>query len=291
MKHAYLILAHTEFEILKFLIASLDDARNHIFIHFDKKVDELPSLDVKNARLTYLTNRIDVRWGDVSVVEAELALFCEAYEFGEFYYYHLLSGVDMPLKSQDYIHEFFKKNNGKEFIGYYQGNIDNEIIRKVKKVHLFPKDFRYDGTLFSLVKKCIRAVFVKLQYLLSISRNESTNFKKGTQWVSITPKMIELIIKNKHEILDIYKNTYCSDEIFIQTLCWNSALRSNIYNIEDEAIGCMRMISWKNGDMQEWKIEDYNLLMSSELLFARKFCEEDVILVRNIFQYLMRKDG
>jgi len=283
MKHAYLILAHTEFEILKFLIASLDDARNHIFIHFDKKVVELPELQIKYARLTYLTNRIDVRWGDKSVVEAELALFDAAYKIGEFNYYHLLSGVDMPLKSQDYIHEFFKKNNGKEFIGYFQGNVENEITRKVKKVHLFSKDFRSNGTLLSLVKKITRAVFVRLQYLFSISRYESTNFKKGTQWVSITPNLVELVLKNKSKLLHLYKNSFCSDEIFLQTLCWNSSLKENIYNVNDEAYGCMRMISWKDGEMLTWTNQDYNILIESNFLFARKFTNQHIKVVKRIF--------
>ena len=36
MKHAFLILAHTEFALLQRLVNCLDDGRNDIFIHFDK---------------------------------------------------------------------------------------------------------------------------------------------------------------------------------------------------------------------------------------------------------------
>ena len=39
MKHAYLIIAHNEFEILKRLIQALDDERNDIYIHFDRKLN------------------------------------------------------------------------------------------------------------------------------------------------------------------------------------------------------------------------------------------------------------
>ena len=51
MKHAYLILAHNEFEVLNRLIESLDDVRNDIYIHFDAKVKELPTLAVKFSKL------------------------------------------------------------------------------------------------------------------------------------------------------------------------------------------------------------------------------------------------
>ena len=42
MKHAYLILAHHEYPILDRLIQAIDDARNTIFIHFDKKLKNFP---------------------------------------------------------------------------------------------------------------------------------------------------------------------------------------------------------------------------------------------------------
>ena len=42
MKHAYLILVHNDFEILGQLIRAIDDERNDIYIHFDRKVAHCP---------------------------------------------------------------------------------------------------------------------------------------------------------------------------------------------------------------------------------------------------------
>ncbi len=61
--------------------------------------------------------KVDVGWGEDSQIECEMFLFNEAYKKGPFDYYHLLSGVDLPLKSNDYIHDFFDQNKGKEFVG------------------------------------------------------------------------------------------------------------------------------------------------------------------------------
>lgn len=36
-KHAFLIMAHNEYDILNKLLLLLDDERNDIFIHYDKK--------------------------------------------------------------------------------------------------------------------------------------------------------------------------------------------------------------------------------------------------------------
>lgn len=57
-KHAYLIIAHNDFEILENLIILLDDMRNDIYIHIDVKVKKFDfeyfrSL-VKNLESRYL---------------------------------------------------------------------------------------------------------------------------------------------------------------------------------------------------------------------------------------------
>ncbi len=50
MKHAYLILAHGSYALLQRLVSAIDDERNDIFIHIDRKQKELPRLQVKYSR-------------------------------------------------------------------------------------------------------------------------------------------------------------------------------------------------------------------------------------------------
>ncbi|MDR0542771.1 MAG: beta-1,6-N-acetylglucosaminyltransferase [Dysgonamonadaceae bacterium] len=286
MKHACLILAHNEFEVLERLIRALDDVRNDIYIHFDRKLKEYPAFQTRHAGLYVLTERIDVRWGDVSVVEAEYALFEAAYRQIGYDYYHLLSGVDMPLKSPDYIHDFFDKHKGKEFIGYYQGNIDAQIERKVQRYHLFPKHFRETKGWKALGRKCLRSAFLRLQILLGIKRNRNVLFKKGTQWISITGDFVEYLLARKKQVLDTCRHTFCSDEIFVQTVCWSSPFRDRIYDPHDEGHGCMRMINWKDNRLKEWEEKDYGILMQSDALFARKFSGKHIEVVNRILNQI-----
>ncbi|AJW64742.1 Core-2/I-Branching enzyme [Elizabethkingia miricola] len=287
MKHAYLILAHNEFPVLKCLIKALDNPENDIYIHFDKKVKELPEIKTWYSDLYILKSRTDVSWGDVSVVEAEYALFEEASANRTYIYYHLLSGVDMPLKSQAEIHDFFLKNKGKEFIGYSQYNYNDEVDRKANRYHLFPKKFRNTGAFSDTVKKMIRFVYMKFQYVAGIRRNMQVNFRKGTQWVSLTDDFVKYMISKKNEVLKIYQNTFCSDEIFIQTICWNSAFRNEIFNYNNEAKGCLRMIGWKNGVLHDWENKDYDKLIQSEYLFARKFNSQNMEVVKQILNHII----
>lgn len=291
MKHAYLILAHNQFAILHKLIEALDDARNDIYIHIDKKVQQLPQLAAKHARLCILSKRIEVFWGDVSIVEAELLLFATAREHGNYAYYHLLSGVDMPLKSQDEIHQFFADHSGKQFIGFSPGNQNKKISRKVQRYHLFPKKFRSVGGIEAFFIRFIRFLALETQIVFGIKRSRDTLFKKGTQWVSVTQDFVDYIVHLQKLILKQYQNTFCADEIFIQTLCWNSAFRDAVFDYQSEGRSAQRIIRWIDNILVDWDNSDFDQLMSSDLLFARKFNEDNLIVVNRILKKITDTDN
>lgn len=282
MKHAYLILAHHEFEVLKHLINTLDDLRNDIYIHYDKKVHQLPLIATKHANLFVLEDRIDVRWGDVSVVEAEFLLFEQAHRNAVYSYFHLISGVDMPLHPQNFIHAFFEKHIGKQFIGYSSGDLQAHIARKVQLHHLFPRYFRSDNTISGFIMKVLRFFWLRLQLTTGFKRNIDINFKKGTQWVSLTYDFVTYILGQKESALRTYQNTFCADEIVVQTLCWNSSFRESIFDVKNEAMGSQRMIQWVDNQIIDWSLKDLPNLMASDLLFARKFNSHSIELLNRL---------
>lgn len=275
MKHAFLILAHNEFDVLRRLVAALDDPRNDIFIHFDRKVTSLPALETQHATLTILENRIDVRWGGLSMLKAEVALFQAACSRGPYQYYHLLSGVDLPLRSQDSIHAFFDRNDGKEFIGYTLTQITPKYVRKLQRWHLFYEHFKSR----SKVIKLIRGGFIRVQEWLGIYRNKDIDFKKGSQWVSITDGMARYFLAHEEWMMKVFRGTFCCDEVAMQTLCWMSPYREHLYNTTNDSTGCMRAIGWHVHDgwseLIDYNAGDYDKLAASPALFARKFNGSD----------------
>ncbi|MBB6500968.1 beta-1,6-N-acetylglucosaminyltransferase [Pedobacter cryoconitis] len=289
MKHAYLIIAHHEIEVLKRLIQALDDIRNDIYIHFDQKMKDLPLLSVRYARLIISPERIDVRWADFSQIEVELLLFKQAHTTEVYQYYHLLSGTDMPLQSQEKIHSFFEQHKGKEFIGYTQGNIDLQINRKVQRYHLFPRHFIFQQTFAGLLRRMIRFLFLKVQYLLGIKRNFNISFKKGGNWVSVTQSFVTYLLANVQDIRHIYKCTYCADEIFLHTICWNSPFRQQVFDSENEGYSSQRLIRWKNNRIYDWESSDYHELLTSKYMFARKFNSKHIEIVDRILTIIRNK--
>lgn len=278
MKHAYLILAHHEFVLLQTLIDCLDDARNDIYVHIDKKVKNMPELHTGQAGLVVLDHRVDIRWADYSMVEAEYALFKAAQKNGPYAYYHLLSGVDLPLKSQDYIHRFFEENQGKEFIGYTLTEMTPEISRRMQRWHIFPKHFSRKRNVYSV----FRSIFLRCQELLGIKRNRQTVFTKGSQWVSITEQMVQYFLSQEAWAKKTFTHTFVPDECVMQTLCWNSPFRERLYSTNSDGEGCMRCIGWKDDELVDWCVGDYEALSKSPALFARKYNSLNLPFIQRI---------
>lgn len=276
MRHAYLIIAHQEVEILKFLLSLLDDKRNDVFLHIDKKskalFEEMKSVKLNQAGFYLLHERIDVRWGDISQIKVELLLLKTALNQGHYSYLHLLSGVDLPIKSQDYIHDFFVKHEGFEFIGFAQKKTDDENAReKAGYIYLFTRYIKDDNKLRRFFTEHIRNGYIRCQKLVHYKRHYSVQFKKGANWFSITERFACFLLSKEKCILSMFKYTLCPDELFIQTLLWNSSVQFVVYNKDDESKGCVRLIDWERGGPYTWTEHDKEILNSSDKLFARKF--------------------
>lgn len=210
-----------------------------------------------------------MEWGAHSQIEAELNLFRESNK-KHYKYYHLISGVDLPIKSQDYIHEFFNNANEKEFIHF-----ESDEFNYGDRVHLyypFQKNLRYRTW-----QRIGNKLFGVLQKTLRISINSQINFQKGTQWVSITDELVSYILQNEKWIQKTFRYSYCADEIFIQTLVHNSEyFKQKLYHSSygNSAIASQRLIDWNRGEPYVFKKRDLDELKNSPCLFARKFDSE-----------------
>lgn len=275
-KHAYLIIAHNEFYILERLLKLIDDKRNDIYLHIDKKVKnfdfEYYKRLVKHSKI-YFTDRINVSWGKDTQIKCELLLLKEATK-QKYDYYHLLSGVDLPLKNQDEIHNFFNKCGHKDFVHFcYHHEVNNHIIERVKYHHLFLKNIRSNNKTNRFISQKLHSILLRIQKIINYSRikNEQDKYYYGANWFSITDELANYIVSKGKQILKKYKNTLCADEIFLQTLVFNSKFYKNLYLYEDDNYKqIMRYIDWKRGEPYTFTIDDYNLLTESNMLFARK---------------------
>ena len=194
-KHAYLIMAHGDYRCLCSLLASIDHIRHDVYIHIDKKWKDFDENKlrcvVKESNMYYIKRR-SVTWGGDSLLRCELELLQAACDNRQYEYYHLLSGQDMPIKSNAERLDFFDKNPKKQFIDI-SGKIEGS----------------YKGGLLC---------------------RERVEFYKGGEWFSITDELARYILVRKKVIRRQYRFALCADEIFIQTVVMSSPFKENIEN-------------------------------------------------------------
>ena len=98
MRLAFLIIAHDEFEVLRRLVALLDNEECDIYIHIDKKAKQLPIIETRRSQIHIIDDRLDVRWGHISQIRCEYLLWETAILNGPYDNYVFLSGTHLPLK-------------------------------------------------------------------------------------------------------------------------------------------------------------------------------------------------
>lgn len=267
-RHAYLIMAHDKFEQLQFLLSLLDDDRNDIFLHIDRKavsVDTHALLSsVKQSKLVIIRKN-SVCWGSFSSIATEMDLIKSALNSGVYTYLHLLSGTCLPIKSQDHIHEFFKNNDGRIFMNF--ASKDNNLLQRERlKYYVLGQQLR--GCKKNWLYKAQNSL-LSLQRKMGVNRLKDINqetINTGSQWFSITGDFAAWVAKQDRFIRHYFRHTVCGDEMFMQTLLAMSPYSGSHVN------DCLRYVVWEGGWHPRWLgIENKDALASSPALFARKF--------------------
>ena len=297
-KHAFLVMAYNEFTMLNKLLTELDDERNDIYLHIDKKTKYVDFEEISswvNRSNIIFVPRKKVYWGTYSLVDCELRLLKAARE-KKYAYYHLISGTDLPLKSQDEMHKVFDSEDG-EFVDYHiNGEYNDNFEYKIKYWFPFLKYvgrgvFPENGMRNRFLNKLsvFQTNFVKWQEKHGVNRIKKyrdITFYKGAEWISITDDFAAYILSMKKKIKKMFRLTNGSDEIFIQTIGLNSHFKDRIRNFN------YRRIDWERGNPYEFKCSDYEELISSDAFFARKVSyNHEPYLVERVLQSIHNEDG
>lgn len=269
MKHAYLIIAHNEFDILRLLVESLDDARNDIFVHIDKKVRQLPELSCQHSQLFVLENRVDVRWGHVSQVKCEMTLLEESLKHGPYDYYHLISGTHLPLKSVDELDAFFLGMEGCNVVTGLVKDDEYQETLKIHRINLFLRHYASPRPLLSRTSQFLWKLCIAAQRVSHVQVNRGESFYKASNWVSLTEEAVAWIVARKKDILKKYRYTLCGDEFFVPSELMNSPLKDTMRN--DDRLLKQEM---QRANPRVYTLSEWNGLKKTKFLYARKFTSQ-----------------
>lgn len=287
MRHAFLVIAHNNFSILESLLEILDNSNSTFFIHIDKRAiynKEKLVRCVKKSKIVFVNSK-KIIWGHFSQVDCELRLLRAASKM-HFDYYHLISGVDMPLHTLQEMDEILSENRWAEYIHFDAPKVNTCDYDRIRYYHIMPGR--------EIWKRKINGIGIRLQKLLKIDRLKNQNFiiQKGANWFSITDNLVQAIIRDEKIIRKKLKWSFCGDEIFLQTYVYNSPFRNQLasQSFDNNYAMCLRKIDWNRGKPYIYRSEDFEELISSKMLFARKFDENvDFSIVSRITQYLTNR--
>jgi hypothetical protein len=281
MRLAILMLAHKNEDQVNRLVGHLVKGFD-VYIHVDKR----SRLAIQEHPRLFVCSEYKGFWGSFNLVLATLCLLRQANRRG-YDRYMLISGQDLPLKTNDEIFAFFKTTDS-EYIDIkklpYKGWPDDGALARVTKYWAVRK--RKPERFVDRLLRKIKEVLLQLKK----ARPLDHVFYGGEQWFNLSSKGVQKILDfidsdEGRVYLNRFNKTLCSDEIFFQTLI----MKLNNLEITSDSL---RFTDWDTGPAypRTLTIVDLERLKNSPALFARKFdTEVDTEIIDSVYAWLKQK--
>ena len=206
-KHALLIQAHQDISYF-IKLAKIQPSVN-FYVHMDAKSRDFPKTDLANlANVVLLSDRVSVRWGGFSQIEATLKLFETAFANEDNAYFHLVSGEDVVLQPFEVIEKQWQQRFG------FQAMMSCEIAPQY--AYRFIMDSPHADSNWQ--RQLTGKIITKLQQGVAKVKPYHSAIYFGSQWFSVTRADWEKIVPFTDEYSDFFRHKLVPDEHFFQTL-------------------------------------------------------------------------
>ena len=206
-KHALLIQSHQD--ISYFIKLAKIQPNVNFYVHMDAKSRDFPKTDLANlANVVLLSDRVSVRWGGFSQIEATLKLFETAFAHEDNAYFHLLSGEDVVLQPFEVIEKQWQQRFD------FQAMMTCEIAPQY--AYRFIMDSPHADSNWQ--RQLTGKIITKLQQGVAKVKPYHSPIYFGSQWFSVTRKDWEKIVPFIDEYSDFFRHKLVPDEHFFQTL-------------------------------------------------------------------------
>ena len=217
-KHAYLLLDHGNHPVVETCIRMIDDSRNDIFVLTDcGERTYYSQIKTRFSKIKVLDFQKPIVWGG-TVWDGMFELIKAAAE-GHYGYYHLLSEADLPIKTQDKIHDFFDQDP-QQLIYMHVNQLTFKQIQdrcKVKYPFVNSPNFRKHKSL-----KVIALAYEKTAIFFGRNRlrdnHELPVIYNGWNWFSLPDDFVQYVVSKEELLHHTFDNTLAADEVFLQSL-------------------------------------------------------------------------
>jgi hypothetical protein len=272
MSPVFLLLVHADPQQAKRLLRRLAPV-GRCMVHVDAKSD-VSAFRIDDPRVGYLSDRVEVRWGAISQVEATLRLMrtalaqCEASQVSHFV---LLSGNCYPLRPMEEFRAFSQSHAGTDFIKLIPLATTRKLHGRVRHFWFY-EDLPADGRKFTWVRLS-RGL---LQLAGKLGRRSFPLFAQwhfGSQWWALTPDTVRYLVSYPHEaaVKRFLRFSKAPDEIYFHTVLANSPLRHRVEPVTGYGPWDAANLHLIDPSLARWfGAADYEEIMASGRWFVRK---------------------
>ncbi|WP_026506005.1 beta-1,6-N-acetylglucosaminyltransferase [Butyrivibrio sp. NC3005] len=289
MKIAFLNLCHTDPELVARCAKRLTkDADFDMYVHVDAKQNIAPFKKYLNSidRVYFTPNRYPVYWGGYNAINACFELLRTALNSNVKYdYFVMMQNLDYPIKSNQYIKEFFIANNGREFIRGcpIAQTRDFEFSRKYKLY--YKKDNPYGKCSHKNPHKLLLMAYTALMSITTFFSNGVIKEEDGdypiyygcAQWAVSRDcaKYLDTFEKTHKRFNEKMRIMQFPDEEYFHTVVHNSKFKDKCI-LHNEPMKRW-LVNWRNLTYFEFPKEvtvmteqDYDKIRIQKDLFVRK---------------------
>lgn len=282
-------LCHSDPAVVERVADRLTENENFdIYVHLDAKVDIAPfeAALSRISRVFFIRNRKKVYWGGYNAVEATIELLRAALDSNRDYdYFVLLQNLDYPIRSNEYIENFFEQKAGKEFIRGCRiaKSKDWHYARKYRLYNKRDDDFYI--TAKSTLKRYLRYLRMLLCSVTTIHFNGVIKENDGifeiyygaAQW-AITQVCARFMVRFAEDHPSFNKkmmHIQFPDEEYFHTIVHNSVFKYRCVRYDEPEKRWL--VNWRNLHYFEYPREvtvfdekDFDKIMQQDALFVRK---------------------
>jgi len=233
MRIAFLVLAHRGASQIERLCVRLHP--HNVFVHVDARTTTVPIERLAALeRVTVVTPRRAVYWGDFSMVEATLTLLKAARATDSFDRYVLLSGECYPAKPITALEDQFNQSPHSEWVSLTPITADSLLTVTIGR-HWRMTPFATSRVL----DVRLRALWNKVSKLRGrdLQREIGVTPYFGSQWFGLSAPCVDMILEfvpAHPEFTRAYRTIYAPDEHFFHTIIGNSPFGASAVHVIDQ---------------------------------------------------------
>ncbi len=262
MRLVALIHAHKEPELLRRLVGVLADGGAAVYVNLDLKSEIDPAS--LGGRARFVKDRIDIRWGDFTQVQATLNSLAEIEAREEYDYLLYMSGQDYPVWSVARIAAYLESSGGRELIHVVdRGPHGREWTSARFDYWHYAGPSRALAAGYRVLRAAMRALGLKRRLPGGLTPYG------GSGWFTISRRCVRLVLDYAAahpDFVDFMRATEIPDESFFQTVVLNSALKDAVAGDNG------RYVDWSEG-LPNPKVlteGDYAAVAASGKMICRK---------------------